>query len=205
MLYPSPTPTLVAMIALPFIIIASLWFQRTVRESYRDVRRLLAKINGFLQENITGMETVQIFGREKQQYERYSDLTAQFRDANLRSVINFAIFVPSVEFLGSLAVVLLLYVGGLVMLDPAATLTFGTLVAFIQGIMFSSHPVADKFNIVRPRPPQSNIFNSGYHETIPVSNTFKNRLRTYRFLNVWFAYHEEEWVFENVSIIPGAA
>ena len=157
------------------------------------------------------METVQIFGREKQQYERYSDLTAQFRDANLRSVINFAIFVPSVEFLGSLAVVLLLYVEAR-HADPAATLTFGTLVAFIRASQRFFQPIrdlADKFNIMQTAMTASErIFKLlDTDETIPVRQLPLKQIEGHiEFRNVWFAYHEEEWVLKTSPLqFPWAA
>ncbi|MGC9326983.1 MAG: ABC transporter ATP-binding protein [Candidatus Hinthialibacter sp.] len=212
MLYLSPLLALVSLAVLPLIACASLMFQKRVRASYRDVRRLLSQMNGFLQENITGMETVQIFGRQSRNYQQFSDLTRQYRDANLRSVINFAFFLPTVEFLGSLAAALLLWYGGGAMLAGSSTVTFGTLVAFLQASQKFFQPIrdlADKFNIMQTAMAASErVFKLlDAHEVLPTPQdpVKKELVGRIEFQNVWFAYHGEDWVLRDVSftVEPG--
>lgn len=212
MIYLSPALTVVALAVTPLMAWASFVFQKNVRESYRDVRRLLSQMNGFLQENITGMETVQVFGRQERNYRQFADLTQDFREANLRSVIHFAFFVPTVEFLGSLAVALLLWYGGGWMLAGSSAITFGTLVAFLQASQKFFQPIrdlADKFNIMQTAMAASErVFKLlDTHETIPLPSTPVTRPLQGRieFRQVWFAYKEEEWVLRDVSFVvePG--
>src|SRR5207302_4019644 len=88
---------LVTFAVLPLIVIVTQWFRRNVRQSYRVVRGLIARINAFLQENITGMATVQLFRRERLNFSRFDDIDAQHRDANLQSVFYYAVFYPAIE------------------------------------------------------------------------------------------------------------
>ncbi len=207
MLYLSPQLTLVALSVLPIMIWASLRFKKNIRNSYRGVRRYLSRMNGFLQENITGMETVQIFGRKQRNFDHFYPLNQAFRDANLRSVINFAFFLPTVEFLGSLAIALLLWYGGVTMLTYPDALTFGTLAAFLQASQKFFHPIrdlADKFNIMQTAMAaaerifklldmREHIIESESPITKPIDGAVE-------FRNVWFAYKEEEWVLSDVSL-----
>lgn len=206
----SPSLTLIVLAVLPLIVWASIRFKNAVRASYRDVRRVLSEINGFLQENISGIETVQVFGREKRNFSQYSNLTRQFRDANNRSVFSFALFYPTVEFLGALTVILLLWYGGfLVVNDPSYT---GTLVAFIISSQRFFQPIrdlADKFNILQTgMTGAERIFRlMDIDETIEEAKepVRKDIIGTIEFRNVSFAYNEGDWVLKNVSFVarPG--
>ena len=80
------------------------WFRRNVRESYRIVRGWIARINAFLQENITGMSTVQLFRREALNFARFDDIDAQHRDANIDSIFYYAVFYPAIEAISALAI-----------------------------------------------------------------------------------------------------
>src|ERR671920_2070184 len=81
---------LVALSVLPLIAIVTQWFRRNARESYRTVRTLIARINAFLQENITGMATVQLFRREGLNFERFDEIDREHRDANIESIFYYA-------------------------------------------------------------------------------------------------------------------
>jgi len=180
MLYMSPVLTLVALAVLPLIIIASVLFQKSVRASYRKVRYYLSRLNTFLQENISGMETVQAFGKEDDQFERYSELTMNFKKANLRSVFTFALFLPTVEFLGSLSTALLLWYGGIRLLETDPALTFGTLAAFMQAAQRFFQPIrdlADKFNIMQTAMASSErVFTLlDTDETLPQPRTYSKK------------------------------
>ncbi len=201
----SPTLTLVVLLVMPIIIWASIKFKNEVRASYREVRRVLSEINGFLQENISGMETVQIFGREKEHFSQYKTLTNEFRKANVRSVFNFAVFYPTIEFFGGVTVVLLLWIGGgFILIDNPAFL--GTLVAFIISTQKFFQPIrdlADKFNILQTgMAAAERVFKLiDVDEVVPepeqpLKKTIKGEVE---FRNVSFAYKEGEWVLRNVS------
>ena len=88
---------LVAFSVLPIIFFVTQWFRRNVRDSYRVVRGLIARINAFLQENITGMSTVQLFRRERLNFSRFDEIDRQHRDANIDSIFYYAVFYPAIE------------------------------------------------------------------------------------------------------------
>ncbi len=206
MIYLSPSLTLVTMIVLPIIFWISARFKKKVRLFYRDVRNLLSKMNGFLQENISGMETSQVFGRLRKNYEQFSSIVREYRDANIRGISNYAFFFPAVEFLGSLAIALLLWFGGGWINEPNSALTLGTLVAFIQASQKFFQPIrdlADKFNILQTAMAAGErVFTLlDMDETIkPAGQPLQHAIRgEIEFRNVWFAYNEEEWVLRDVS------
>ena len=141
---------LVAFAVLPLIVLITQWFRRSVRESYRTVRTWIARINAFLQENIGGMATVQLFRREPENFRRFDAIDRGHRDANVRSIFYYAIFYPAIEVTGALAIALILWYGGGLVL--ANLLTLGSLVAFIQYSQRFFRPISDiseKFNLLQ--------------------------------------------------------
>src|SRR5438874_4825075 len=113
---------LVAFAVLPLIAVVTQWFRRHVRESYRVVRGLIARINAFLQENITGMSTVQLFRREALNFTRFDEIDRQHRDANIESIFYYAVFYPAIEAISSLASALIVWYGGGRVIQHALTL-----------------------------------------------------------------------------------
>jgi ATP-binding cassette subfamily B protein len=141
---------LTAFAVIPLIALVTQWFRFHVRESYRDVRRWIARVNAFLQEHITGMATVQLFGREERSFQEFDAVNKSHMAANLRSIFYYAVFYPAIEIIGALATALLLWQGGVRVVQE--TLTLGTLVAFIQYAQRFFRPIQDlseKFNILQ--------------------------------------------------------
>ena len=103
---------LVAFAVLPLIALVTQWFRRNVRESYRVVRGWIARINAFLQENITGMSTVQLFRREALNFARFDEIDRKHRDANIESIFYYAVFYPAIEAISALASALIIWYGG---------------------------------------------------------------------------------------------
>ena len=103
---------IVTFCVLPLIVLVTQWFRRNVRESYRVVRGLIARINAFLQEHITGMSTVQLFRREALSFARFDDIDRQHRDANIDSIFYYAVFYPAIEAISALASALIIWYGG---------------------------------------------------------------------------------------------
>src|SRR5947199_10305981 len=99
---------LVAFAVLPLIVLIAQWFRRNVRDSYRVVRGWIARINAFLQENITGMSTVQLFRREMLNFARFDEIDRKHRDANIDSIFYYAVFYPAIEVVSSLASALII-------------------------------------------------------------------------------------------------
>ncbi len=221
---------LAAFSVLPLIVLVTQWFRRHVRESYRRVRVLIARINAFLQENLGGMATVQLYRREAAQFRKFDEIDGAHRDANLDSIFYYAVFYPAVEIIGALAVALIIWYGGGLVLAEA--LTLGSLVAFIQYSQRFFRPISDiseKFNLLQaamasserifglldtkvvirdPDPnPESNP-NLGLNpnpDSLPNPPLLPRRAGTVEFDHVWFAYSGDDWVLRDVSfrVEPG--
>jgi len=141
---------LVTFAVLPLIVLVTQWFRRNVRESYRTVRAWVARINAFLQEHITGMSTVQLFRREPRAFERFDEINRRHRDANIDSILYYAVFYPAIEIIGALAAALIIWFGGRWTLQ--GTLTIGSLVAFLLYSSRFFRPISDmseKFNVLQ--------------------------------------------------------
>jgi ATP-binding cassette, subfamily B, multidrug efflux pump len=141
---------LLAFCALPLIVWTEEWFRRHAREGYRAERVLIARINAFLQEHLTGMSTVQLFRQEQAVFERFEDINLRYREAGIRSISYFAAFPAVLELIGTLAAALLVWQGGSWVMQ--GTVTLGTLVAFLQYVRRFFQPLSDlseKFNILQ--------------------------------------------------------
>jgi ATP-binding cassette subfamily B multidrug efflux pump len=216
--------TLTALVVIPLVVGVSHWFRTSVREAYRDIRTKLARINSFLQERITGIRIVQVFGREASEAGRFDQLNRDHLDAHIRSITAYAVYFPAIELLTSIAVALLVVASA--ELIGAGTLTVGTVAAFLQlGRRFYQplQDLAEKFNILQSAMASSErIFALLDTEAgrAPVHSAPSARRRTaveVRFEDVWFAYDvghvattstdvpaEPEWVLKGVSFTAEA-
>ena len=144
---------LVGLCMLPIIAVVSRIFQRAMRTIYRNIRVRLSRVNGFLNENITGMVIVQLFGRERVMLRQFDDLNSAYLRANLASIFAYSIFSPIVMFLGAVSTALLLWVGGHGIISHwGPAFTFGALVASMQYLDRAFQPIrdlAEKFNILQ--------------------------------------------------------
>lgn len=131
----------VAFSVLPLIALVTLFFRSRIRRSFREVRAKLARLTAYLNENLTGMSTVQMLNREPANYRRFRELNGEHRDANLTSVYYHALFFPLLDIVGALAVALIVWYGGRQVMWTGITL--GTLVAFIQYTQRFFRPIAD--------------------------------------------------------------
>ena len=196
---------LVSLSVLPFLFWATFLFRKKARETYRQVRIQLARINTFMQEHITGMIVDQIFNREEKSYKRFSDINGAHRDANIRSILYYALFYPSIELIGALAVGLIIWYAGIDALK--GSLTLGTVMAFFQFNEMFWRPIRDlseKYNIMQTAMASSErVFKLLDDDTIvpnpqsPV--TLPNIGGKIEFRNVSFAYSKDEWVLKNIS------
>jgi ATP-binding cassette, subfamily B, multidrug efflux pump len=121
---------LISLMMLPIVGLATYFFQRTMRSAFRAVRQRLARINAYLNEQITGILVTQLFNREERSRIRFDELSNDYRAAQFKSLLAFSIFFPTISFLAVVATALLLNLGGQTVLGGLATI--GMLVAFIQ-------------------------------------------------------------------------
>ncbi|HEX3534166.1 MAG TPA: ABC transporter ATP-binding protein [Gemmatimonadaceae bacterium] len=135
---------------IPFVILVSGLFRKGVRETYRDIRVRLARINSFLQERLTGMRIVQLFGQEHREALRFDELNRSHLDANLKSITVYALYFPAIELLTSIALAVLIVAGAARV--NANLLTVGTVAAFLQLVRRFFQPLQDlseKYNILQ--------------------------------------------------------
>ncbi|NWG13239.1 MAG: ABC transporter ATP-binding protein [Acidobacteria bacterium] len=132
---------LVIFSVLPLLFVITFLFKIKVRGSFRRVRTAVARINAFLQENLSGTAVVQAFVQEKKQFSRFEKINREHLDANLQSIFYYALFYPLLELVGALAVALIIWYGGLQVF--AGTLSLGALVAFIQYSDRFFRPISD--------------------------------------------------------------
>jgi ATP-binding cassette subfamily B protein len=132
---------LVAFSIVPLLALLTAWFRAGVRQAFREVRVRIAAINAFLQEHVTGMAVVQLFGRERRAYEEFVEINDRHRAANVRSIFYYAVYYPGVELITALGVGLLIWVGGGQAL--AGTVSLGALIAFLQYAQRFYQPLSD--------------------------------------------------------------
>jgi ATP-binding cassette, subfamily B, multidrug efflux pump len=191
--------SLVTFAVLPVVGAAAFVFRGLIRRAYRDIRVRLARINAFLQERITGVRVVQLFGREADTLRRFEAVNRDHLEAHLRSITYYALFFPVIEVLTAVAVALILwYGGGEVVRD---TMTIGTIAAFLQYARRFFRPIQDlseKYNILQGAMASAErIFELLDREPAVRDAADPLRLPTpgagrIEFRNVWFRYEEEE-------------
>jgi ATP-binding cassette, subfamily B, multidrug efflux pump len=141
---------LVAFAIIPLLLALTSWFKVKVRDSFRDVRVRIAKINAFLQEHITGMSVVQLFNREERAMGEFSRINDAHREANVRSIFYYAVYFPGVELITAVGTGLLLWYGGGKVVQGA--ISVGGLIAFMQYAQRFYQPLSDlsdKYNILQ--------------------------------------------------------
>jgi ATP-binding cassette subfamily B protein len=209
---------LISLSVLPLLFYGTFLFRRRARETYREVRIQIARINSFMQEHITGMMVDQIFNRAKKSYEKFSRINAAHRDANIKSIFYYAVFYPGVDLIGALSIGLIIWYAGGNILE--GTVTLGTIMAFVQFNEMFWRPIRDlseKYNILQTAMASSErIFQLLDDKNVPALPASPTPLEhvsgEIEFRNVWFAYstpsdgaHSPEWVLKNISfhVKPG--
>jgi ATP-binding cassette, subfamily B, multidrug efflux pump len=194
---------------VPLLFLVTMLFKLKVRDSFRRVRTAIARINAFLQENLTGTAVVQIFGQETKQFERFKHVNREHLDANLQSIFYYAIFYPLLELVGALAVGLIVWYGGLQVF--AGTLTIGSLVAFVQYSDRFFRPISDlseKYTILQ----QAMASSERIFKLIDTPVTIRGpevatapavHQGSVEFRDVSFAYNPGEPVLQEVSFKVG--
>lgn len=141
---------LASFAVIPFVVLVSSLFRKAVRNTYRDIRVRLARINSFLQERLTGMRIVQLFGQEQREADRFDELNRSHLNAHLRSITVYALYFPAIELLTSVALAILI-VAGAARVEVGA-LSVGTVAAFLMLVRRFFQPLQDlseKYNILQ--------------------------------------------------------
>jgi ATP-binding cassette subfamily B protein len=204
---------LVAFSVIPLVWLCASVFRTRVRVAFSDIRVRLARLNSFLQEHLSGMRVVQLFGREREAAAEFSRINHDHLEAHLRSITIYAVFFPVIELLSAVALALLLWYGGLRTLG--GTLTVGVLAAFIQLTRRFFQPLQDlseKFNLLQSAMASSErVFRLLDEQvTVPEPTAPVHLPKPVRgevaFEGVWFRYAPDgPWVLKDVSFVasPG--
>ncbi|HYG16918.1 MAG TPA: ABC transporter ATP-binding protein, partial [Bacteroidia bacterium] len=196
--------SLVSLSVMPLLLISAYVFKEKVKKSFTEVRNAVANLNAFVQEHITGMHIVQIFNREKEEYDRFKSINGLHRDANIRGVMYYSVFFPVVEIITALATGLVVWYG--VKLIIGGDISYGVIVTFIIFINQFFRPIrqlADRVNTLQMGMVAAERVFKLIDETdqLEPTGTYKpGRIKgDVEFKNVWFAYNEEDWVLKDIS------
>ncbi|MDB0042552.1 ABC transporter ATP-binding protein/permease [Flavobacteriaceae bacterium] len=206
MLFLSWKLSLTIFIILPFILFATRKFQKSMKIAFNEVRSEVANLNSFVQERITGMKIVQLFNREKIEYDNFVKINEKHKKAWLKTVWYNSIFFPIAELSTSVTIGLIVWFGGLNAILENSSITLGTIFLFIQLSQMLFRPlrqIADKFNtlqmgmvaanrIFKIIDTRSNISDSGTKNEELIDGNIV-------FENISFSYVENEKVIKNLS------
>jgi ATP-binding cassette subfamily B multidrug efflux pump len=201
----SPGMTALMFAVMPLVVLVTMRFRRKASQSYRRIRVAIARINAYLQEHVAGIAVLQLFNREERSRQEFETINRDHMLAFKDAITAYGWFYPVVEFLGMLALALLLAYGGFRIRQGA--LTLGVMVAFFQYGLRFFRPIQDlseKYNILQSAMAASEkIFK--LLDTRPAIESplepvpFPDEPVDIEFDHVWFAYNGEDWVLRDVS------
>lgn len=211
MFYTSWKLTLICLATMPLLIIASYVFKEKVKVAFQKVRSQISRMNAFLQERISGMRIVQIFNAEEQEMEKFKKINREYTQANLDSILYYAVFFPVVEIIAAISLGLMVWWGAQDALR-AGGVTLGALVAFpifLDMLFRPIRTVANNFNTLQMGLVASErVFNVlDRKDQIENTGSMKpERLQgKVEFDQVYFAYNANDYVLKNLNfqIQPG--
>ncbi|OGX84839.1 ABC transporter ATP-binding protein [Hymenobacter coccineus] len=197
--------TLISLSVIPPLLFSTYVFKEKVKVSFQDVRNAVAKLNSFVQEHLTGMSVVQIFGNEQREFKKFEKINREHTDANIRSVLYYSVYYPVAEVLGAIGVGLLVWYAAQGQIE--GTISKGALIAFIMYNALFFRPIrqiADRFNtlqlglvsterLLKLLDSDDLVATTGdYVPAAPLEGDV-------RFDHVKFAYNPPEWVLKNIS------
>ena len=199
---------LLSLSTIPLLLISTYIFKEKIKVTFNDVRNAVANLNTFVQEHLTGMNIVQIFGSEKIELQKFKNINEEHRHANLRSVLYYSVYFPVAEIIAAAGIGLLVWYGAKgVMQFEQTGITIGKLIAFIMYIQMFFRPIrmiADRFNtlqmgivstsrIMNLLDNQEHVQQTGNHKAANLGGAIE-------FENVWFAYNDEQYVLKNINL-----
>lgn len=212
MLYIDWELTLVVLLPIPFLLMATRVFQKAIKVAFQEIRTEVANLNTYLQEHISGISIIQYFAREEQEYKKFKKINSRYRDANIRSNWYYSIFFPVVELISALSLGLLIWYGSKMILDKPLDVEPGTITTFIMFINMLFRPIrelADKFNTLQ----MGMVGAERVFKVLDTQETTKNKgtkapavMRgEISFKQVWFSYQQdgevddENYVLKDIS------
>lgn len=197
--------TLVSLSTLPLLIFSTYIFKEKIKVTFNAVRNAVSNLNAFVQEHVTGMNIVQMFGAEEREYEKFKEINREHRKAHIRSVLYYAIYFPVAEIIQAIAIGMAVWYGArsiLINTDIGPGMIIG-FIMFIQMFFRPIRMIADRFNTLQMGIVSSNrifdLLDSQQHITNEGSYKPENFRGEVSFKNVWFAYNDEEYVLKDIS------
>jgi ATP-binding cassette subfamily B protein len=196
--------TLVSLCTLPLLIISTYVFKEKIKVTFNDVRNAVANLNSFLQEHITGMTIVQLFNREKREYEKFKEINREHRAAHIRSVLYYSVYFPVAEIIQAIGIGLVVWYGAVGVLGM--DLQIGILISFIMYLQLFFRPIrmiADRFNTLQMGVVSSSrifkLLASSEHIANEGSFSPEKVQGNVKLDQVWFAYKEKDYVLKDIS------
>lgn len=200
--------SLLSLSTIPLLLISTYIFKEKIKVAFNDVRNAVANLNTFVQEHITGMNIVQIFGSEKREFQKFKDINEEHKQANLRSVLYYSVYYPVAEIIAAAGIGLLVWYGakGVIHFEETG-ITIGKLIAFIMYIQMFFRPIrmiADRYNTL-----QMGIVSSSRIINLLDNNEYVQQSGSYSpdhingkvaLDHVWFAYNENDYVLKDVTL-----
>ncbi len=195
---------LITLSTIPLLLIATNLFKNGIKKTFTEVRNAVASLNAFTNEHISGMRIVQLFNREKIEYEKFREINQKHKVANIRSIWYYSVFFPVVEILSAVSIALFVWFAGLK--SNEYNIQLGDITFFIMMINMVFRPIrllADRLNTLQMGVVASDrVFKViDTKEIISESGTVsaRNMKGKVEFKHVWFAYKEENYVIKNIS------
>ncbi|NBO68916.1 MAG: ABC transporter ATP-binding protein [Bacteroidetes bacterium] len=197
--------TLVTIGVLPILIIATVIFRKKVRVVYSETRRLIGKLNAFLNEYITGITTIQLYSQEKSRFDDFDDINTEHRNVQLKTITYYASFFPVVEFTSALALALILWYTSSHIFE--GTMSLGMLIAFTQYAEMFFRPIRDlteKYNTLQSAVAAAERIYDILDTPIPMKDEATAREMSsftdeITFNNVTFGYVPDKTVLHDIS------
>ena len=197
--------TIISLLTVPILLVATAWFKKNIKRTFQDVRTQISNLNTFVQEHIVGMNIVQIFNREDSEYQKFLEINAKHRNANIKGIFYYAVFFPVVEVLSAASIGLIVWYGGNGILS-GKDITVGELIAFILFIHMMFRPIrqlADRFNILQMGIVGSErvfkVLDTDLKITDNIEYNNKDIKGSVVFKNVNFSYNKNEHVLKNLN------
>ncbi len=202
---------LVSLVTVPLLFMATNWFRKHARTGFDKVRTRNAKLSAFLQEYISGAQTVQLFNAESKARARFAEINDDYRNANIETIFYYSVFYPLVDFIGAIGIAVVIFAYGYGSISgfsaTGTALTVGILASFIQYSLQLFQPIrdlSDKFNVLQAAIVASHrifvLLDRDIEITSPERPLKSGKVRgEIEFQNVWFAYKGEDWVLRDVS------
>jgi ATP-binding cassette subfamily B multidrug efflux pump len=206
MVYKDWALTLVVLLPMPLLIMATSIFQKAIKSAFQEIRTEVSNLNTYLQEHISGVSIIQYFAREEQEYKKFVKINARYRDANIRSNWYYSIFFPVVEIISAMSLGLLVWYGSRSILAKPLDVTPGTIAEFILYINMLFRPIrelADKFNTLQ----MGMVGAERVFKVLDTDEVTENKGSfvpekmhgAISFDQVWFAYNDENFVLKDIS------